>query len=357
MALILSTPTIITVRAPGTSALSVAAASMAPGTWLQFTVSNQNALLGAGNVNGTMLPYCNAMPWNPVAKRIEILAQDHMYGGMRYVQYDELSHQFVLISDHVPGIVDGHGFDHTTVNPNNGDVYHRVYSGFSGRLAFKRKRHGTSTFVDLPSVSATDQVAIGVCWWSGALAGGGSQGSMVVFNSGNASSNANDGHIVAYNPLTNAWFLNKTGMSPFYGSGTTYGSVMEYSAKKNCAVYGGGNSAPTKAWRLNADGSFTPMPDVPSGKALGIQRGTFIDDPVTGNFLLLSYNQLWELDPSGSGRWTQLTGSRTPPSGVGTPNAPALDGLIATSIPEYGVVAFIKQTNQGGGTFFLYKHA
>ena len=32
-------------------------------------------------------------------------------------------------------------------------------------------------------------------------------------------------------------------------------------------------------------------------------------------------------------------------------------GVIASAIPEYGVVAYITQTSQTGGTFFLYKHA
>ena len=92
-----------------------------------------------------------------------------------------------------------------------------------------------------------------------------------------------------------------------------------------------------------------------TGKAVGIQRGNLAVDPVTGNFLLLSAGQLWQLDPSGAGTWTQQSGTRTPPAGVGVPNKP--DGVISTSIPEYGVVAYITQTSTIGGTFFLYKHA
>jgi len=160
-----------------------------------------------------------------------------------------------------------------------------------------------------------------------------------------------DGQILAYNPLTNAWFFNKEGMAPGYGGGPTYHSVIEYSAVKNVAVYGGGNAAPGKLWRLSADASVQAMPSVPSGKSVGIQQGVLVDEPVTGNFLLLSAGELWELNPSGTGSWAQLA---SPPSGVRVPGGTTL-APIAVSIPDYGVVAFITQPGKTGGTFYLYK--
>jgi hypothetical protein len=96
------------------------------------------------------------------------------------------------------------------------------------------------------------------------------------------------------------------------------------------------------------------MPDVPPGKAVGIQNGLLVNDPVSGNFLLLSAGELWELNPSGSGTWTQQTGLRVPPGAVGVPGN--LDAVIASSISDYGVVAFITQPGHTGATFFLYKH-
>jgi hypothetical protein len=360
MATLLSTPTYVTVRSSQGSALSALAASMAPGTWAQLSVSNQNALLGVGSISGTMVHYCNKMPWNPKSRKIEILAEDHNWGHVRYVQYDEATNQFVLVAaDAGFGSATQHGYDHNVVNPYTGDYYYKraQMSTTAGTLGASRKLLGASGFSPLPTAATNyEQIAVGACWWSGSFAGAGSQGCFMVFNSGDSFGNANDGQIVAFDPLTNQWFFNKHGMAPFYSvNGSTYHSVMEYSAKKNCAVYGGGNEQPNKLWRLNADGSYTAMPNVPSGKAVGIQRGNLAVDPVTGNFLLLSSRELWQLDPSGAGTWTQLTGTRTPPAGVGVPNAP--DGVISTSIPEYGVVAYITQTESTGGTFFVYKHA
>ena len=339
------------------TALGNLAGSMAPGTWAQLNVSNQDSILGVGNVSGTMIHFCNTMPWNPFSKVIEIVGMDHNWGMQRHVRYDVATNQFVLVAaDDGLGSQVQHGYDHNTVNPFTGDLYHRFYSGFTGTISSFKKALGGSSFVALPNVSASEQVAIGATWWSGPFVGGGSQGSFMLFNSGNALGNANDGQILAYNPLTNTWFFNKQAMAPNYGSGSTYHSVMEYSSIKNVAVYGGGNVAPSRLWRLNQDGTFIAMPGVPAGKAVGIQNGLLVNEPVSGNFLLLSAGELWELNPSGSGTWTQQTGARTPPGAVGVPGPGAPEAVIAVSISDYNVVAFITQPGHTGATFYLYKH-
>jgi len=367
MSTIVSTPTTVTVTSAssGNTVLSRVAASMAPGTWAQVVVSNQNSLLGVGPTSGTMIHYCNSMPWNPVRQAIEIVAMDHNAGAQRYVRYDAASNSFVLVrADDGNGNSTRHGYNHNSVNPYTGDVYHRLaYFDYEAAGILVRKwalGADSSGFVSLPLATKLFymQNAIGSCWWSGSFAGGGGQGCLLIYNSGDSAigGSANDGGIYAYNPLTNAWFWSSRGMSPFYGTtGYTYHSVIEYSKKKNVAVYGGGNDNPKKVWRLNADRSCTTMPSTPGSTTMGIQQGIICEDPATGNFILLSKGQLWELNPSGSGTWTQQTGSRTPPSGVGIPSAP--DGVTCTSIPDLGVIAYMTQTSNSGGTFFLYKHA
>jgi len=356
MATILSTPTTITVRGVGTSTLSSVASSMAPGSWAQIAVPNQNEMLGVGNVTGSMLPYCNSMPWNPKSKMIEIIGMDHGWPALRHVRYDDATNLFDLAAADA-GIGQAHGYDHNAVNPYTGDLYSRIYGGFTGSIKVSRKAYGAGSFTSLPPASGLEQVSIGACWWSGSFTGVGAQGAFMVFNSGNSVGNADDGQIVAFDPLANAWVFSKTGMAPNYGSGSTYNSVMEYSARKNVAVYGGGNVASTRLWRLDSNGTAAAMPNTPGSTNVGIQNGMLIDEPVTGNFLLLSAGQFWELDPTGSGTWRQLTGSRTPPAGVGIPGPPTIDNMTCASVPDYGVVVFIKQTNQGGGTFYVYKHA
>jgi hypothetical protein len=275
---------------------------------------------------------------------------------MRHVRYDEASNQFVLVADDA-GVGTGHGMDHVSLNPTTGDLYYRLYGGFTGTITVKRKPFGASSFSDTTTVSASEQVSLGTTWWSGTLTGAGAQGALLIFNTGNATNTATDGNLLAYDPLANNWFMNTDSAAPFYGSGSTYNGVMEYSGVKNVAVYGGGNVAPRKLWRLNADGTTSAMPDVPAGKAVGLQSGNLVADPVSGNFLLLSAGELWELNPSGAGTWTQQTGTRAPPADVGIPGpAPTIDDMISSSITDYGVVAYIKQKEQSGSTFYLYKH-
>jgi hypothetical protein len=312
-----------------------------------------------GYVSGSVLGYTNTVPWNPFSKVIEILGGDHGWGHIRYMRYDEATNQFVLVADD-PGLGPYHGQDETTLNPYTGDVYRHVDDN-STAIDVYRKLGSGSTFsaLGLLSNQPYQQVANGTCWWSGPFIGGGSQGALMIFNAGNSNNNANDGQIAAYNPLTNTWFYNQQGRAPNLGSGSTYNTLIEYSRVKNVAVYGGGDAAPSNLWRMSSDGSVLAMPSVPAGKHVGMQggqAGLFVDEPVTGNFLLLSEGELWELNPTGTGTWTQQTGTRVPPSGVGVPSATSPTWVVATSIPEYGVVAYITQKSNTGGTFFLYKH-
>lgn len=362
---LVSTPTKITINAPGTTALGMLAASMAPGTWKKLDAGAQDAMLGVGPTSGSVLHYCNSMPWNPFRKCIEIVAMDHNAGMQRYVRYDEASNSFVLVrADDGNGTATRHGYDHNAVNPHTGDLYHRpALYGYESPTLYARKwgiGADATGFVDTPGTNILfyGQNAIGACYWSGAFAGAGSQGALLLYNSGDSAvgGSAQDGGIYAFDPLTSTWFWTSRGMSPFYGTGgSSYHSIIEYSAVKNVAVYGGGNDNPTKLWRLNSDRSFTAMPDTPSTVTVGIQQGVLCDDPVSGNYLLLSHGQLWELNPSGAGTWTQQTGSRSPPDGVGDPSAP--HGVVCVSIPDHGVIAYITQTGASGGTFYLYKHA
>ena len=145
-------------------------------------------------------------------------------------------------------------------------------------------------------------------------------------------------------------------MAPYYGAlnGQTYSGVCAYSPQRNCMVYGGGNCNPTKLWRLNADRTFTPMPDAPAGCTVGIQQGLLCEDPATGNFLVLSQGRMFELNPTGSGSWKDLGPA---PAYVGIPSAP--DAVTCTPIAELGVVAYLTANPHSapGVTFALFKRA
>lgn len=304
-----------------------------------------------------MIPYCNAMPWNRVSRTIEIIGGDHgSTTGLRHARYVEATNSFELVTA-TTGFV-GHGYDHVEVNPSTGDLYLKQYGGFGPS---HRQKFGQSSWVQLPVISAGGNIIYGTAWWAGPFTGGGglgAQGGFAVFSSGASNGGATDGFIGIYDPQKDSWPFQSQSMSPFYGGGSNYHAVMAYSRTKNVAVYGGGNVAPQKVWKLNSNGAAAALSDAPTAVSVGIHRGILVEDPVSGNFLLLSKGYLYELNPDGAGTWTQQTGTRVPPSTVGVPAESGSNNfLFGTPLPDHGVVAFIRQSNSGNGAFWLYKHA
>lgn len=364
MATLLSIPTTVTVLAPGSSVLSTIVAAMAPGTWAQLSPKNQSAVLGVGPTTGSILPYCNSMPWNRVSRSIEIIAGDHNSPtGLRQVRYVEATNSFELVAT-TTGFV-GHGFDHTEVNPFTGDLYHRRYGSYSNAQSrVYRQRLGSTTWDLVPSIAVRDGIICGTCWWSGPFTGGGglgAQGGFVVYTAAFSSNSASDGEITIFDPLSNSWKFQATGVAPFQPDG--YNESMAYSRSKNVAVYGGTNPSPRKIWKMVSTGATFALTDVPSSAAgVGIHKGVLVDDPVSGNFLLLTRvagsPALYELNPDGNGTWTLQTGTRVPPSNVGSPGEAGPNNFVmGVPLPDHGVVAFIRQSGSGNGAFWLYKHA
>jgi hypothetical protein len=348
----------------GVSKIGDIAAAMAPGTWAQVTSTGQDSVLGGQTgVSGSAVNFCTYFPWNPIARRIEIMGQDHTTPGalpQLYARFNDTTGTFAVaaLDDGLHGGTPEHGYGHTQVNPYTGDIFHYpAFNHTNSVIPMWTCTLGNTTLVHQTDVSSGDsQVALGSCWWSGPFTGRtlGAQGAYMLFNSGASNPISQNGEIAIYDPTVPGWLSTLTSVTPS-GYASCYNSVMAYSPKKNVALYGGGNGNTTLAYRLNSDGTHTAMPSVPAS-GMGLESGIICSDPVTGNFLLLSAGQLWELNPTGSGTWTQQTGSRAPPAGVNNPTQ-AGGSVSWCSIPDYGVVAAISQLTGTGGTMYLYKHA
>ena len=350
------------IPAPQPSALEALANSLGAGEWGEMSPANQDAVLGVGPTSGSTIGYCSTMPWNAITHVIEIVGMDHNAGALRHMRYDEAENSFVLVDGDALGTGTEHGYDHNAVNPYTGDLYFRRVAIGTGEITAYRKVLDGSEFEEIPTTAPVgfDQIAIGACWWSGAFnasGGHGSQGSFMVFNSGDSDGSATDGVIVAYDPVASppGWFYNEDSRAPSYGGGSTYHSIMEYSTIKNVAVYGGGNQASNRLWKMDENGNVTALTNLPTGKTVGVNTndGILVPDPVTGNFILNSADELWELDPDGSGTWTEIVGSE-PPTNM-SPFEPNF--IVAVEIPDYGVIAYIRQQGSSGGSeMWLYKH-
>jgi hypothetical protein len=314
--------------------------AMQPGTWAAVPQTNINSVLAQGPTTGHQLPFAMSASWDPTLLKLHFVGTDHGTNVTSYMGYDAQANSWTFFGD--TPMTPSHGYDHTSIDPRTGTLYTREYGSND---IFKRPVGGSWTLASSWPVGAYIQVAIGTDWWSGPLTGGSANGNLVAYNCGAA-----NGELFLWNASTNSWFATITG----FGGQNTYHCFLEYSPGHNVAIFGGGNANGRKVWRLNADRSVTAMPDAPMD--LGIQRANVTVDPVSGNFLVMGYGQLWEYDPRGTGRWTQQTGSRTPPSAVGNPGSPNLDGIISTPISNYGVVNYVTCRIEGC-VMYLYKHA
>ena len=306
--------------------LGLLARKMEAGTWAELVAEDIDAVVGVGYPGNAenAIPYANSVPWCPIRKRIVIVGTDHG-DKPRHIEYDDATNQFVLIER----TLGSHNYQHVAVDPHAGDIYQRL----AGNLYRYTGREWATVAVIPLRLSQVASVAL--AWWSGPYPGAGGHGVLTVY-SGNA------GTISAFDPTTNAWISNLDNMLP--GQRGEYHVVSAYSSRHNCLVYGGGNLFQGKSpvdrqiWRMNADLSRTRMPDPPHH--VGIFSGmNLVSDSASGNVIAFGFGEAWELNPSGDGKWSQMTGSRAPPAGLTSPEGGL--SVVSCDVTTYGVVVYI----------------
>jgi len=330
------------------STLSDAAAQLQPGNWVRLSAatSQQTAMQQSG---AWLTSQSNDVGYDPSRRIAHYVGKRQNSFSHRHIYYREATHDWV-VGTTVSGVTSGHGYDHQAVDPVTGYVYFRPYGANPSRAIYRASPSNLSSWSRIPDwpLDGYVQVALAMTWWSGSFSGV-TQGALVVYNSG-----ASGGEILIYDPASNGW---ETSISGFGGS-STYHSVMVYSPIHNVAVLGGGNGNSRQVWRLNPDRSVTQLKNAPRGYGVEVSgggAGYIVNDPVTGNFLLVSKDgTMWELDPTGSGTWTQLAGNAAPPSEVYS----AGRGNITWAVPTLGVVVFAGVGTSGTNPqMWLYKHA
>jgi len=320
---------------------------MPVGSWAELPSEGINSVVARPGSSGSMIPYCNSMPWDPVSKKIHVVGSDHHnYDNLPayYNTYDDATNKWVIVTRTTLG---SHGFQHLAVNPSTGDLY-LLSVPTSGIYKWS---NGSFDLIATVPENMSQLVAMAVCWWSGSFAGGSPQGVLTVC-CGNA------GTIHTWNPLTRAW---RTLPEMLPGQRGEYHNVSAYSVKKNCMVYGGGNNYQgllrKSIYRLNADQSKARMPDPPFN--VGINHGmNLVSDHVSGNFLAFGFGQLWELNAEGNGAWTQMTGSRAPPAAILDPTVGG-NALVSVDCSSYGVVLYVdaRYNRSPNCRMWVYKHA
>ena len=365
MTTLLSTPTSMLIQSPATLPLGMLAASMAAGTWAELTTTGiNNALLSgtnAGGVGGNNIPYTNQMVWNPITREIKLTCSDHGAAYMPELTYSEGGNTWSVAAAGGAWPFGTHAYGHMQCRPDTGDLYSRYNGGGVQAEPAYRKLAGGAWSTFTASQQTYTQIGVGSAWWPGsstgrtALSGMGAAGCYIIFE-------ISLGSAMAFDPIANTW----TALSVPQTMPTTdpYHTVAAYSAQYNCVVYGGGNGN-RRLWRLNPDRSVTELASCPV--SIGVQGANLQVDPVTGKFLIWggggNARKFYQLDPSGTGTYTLLSGSRQPPAagqhGVSDPSGGngGPDALVSCSLPAHGVIAYMSASGASYANMFLYKHA
>jgi len=304
------------------------AAALEAGTWSELIAEDIDAVIGVEMSvhTGVAIPLANSVPWCPIRKRIVLVGQDRGDDPARHIEYDDATNRYLLIDRGLGS----HNYQHVAVDPYSSDIYQRW-----GEDLYRYTGTTWAQASVIPSNIA--QIAsVALAWWSGPYPGAGGHGVLTVYN-------GNEGTISAFDPTTGTWLPNLIDVLP--GQKDHYHVVSAYSGRHNCLVYGGGNPVQGESpvdrqiWRLNADLSKTRMPDAPHH--VGIFSGmNLVSDSASGNIIAFGFGEGWELNPSGAGTWTQLTGPRAPPQGLLSPNV-SPNSVISCDVSTYGVVVYV----------------
>lgn len=340
---------IVRIVAPGSSALATLANSMAVGTWAELTTTGLAGVLLVGGSTNNMIPFQNNGVWDPVRGLVHVVGQDHGWpAGLRQITYTESTNSWALVNG--PG-VGAHGYDSLEIDTTTGDLYMQSYV-LGTNSAIYRKPQGGSWNLTYGIMNVYRNVAMGSVFWTGTLAGFSDPKGVWIVCEGDF------GRIYAkgVSALGSAGNFTQLGGSLLNWTVGNYHQLGAYSRIKNVAVLGGGNGNGKKLFRVNADASVTALSQsIPVN--IGIQQGSFFEDPgTTGNFLSMTQSQLWELNPDGSGTWTQQTGSRVPPAAVNTFDN-TNQSCCVIPISTYGVTMVLSADGGSSANAYLYKHS
>lgn len=326
------------------STLSDAAAQLQPGQWKVLnragdgTGFDYNLIVSCqpSGCSDTILNYADKGQWNPNTREIEFLGKGHM-AEHKHISYSEASNRWVTrtrpgwacgVAANCYGII--HGYEHSAMNPANGDMYARIAS--SGTV-YKWTR-ATQTWSQLPSGPVLE-VAIAIEYFP-------EMGGLLYVGTRNGA-----GEVHLYRESTGTWTQLASGlaMGPYH-------NVASYNPVHKIVVFGGGNGS-TQLYKIDASGKVAAIANAPVG--VGILQSVFTVDPASGRQLLFgSGGGFYEYDVSAN-RWTALSTAGVPLFRTDDPNRIWM--RVAVPLSTYGVVAFLVEGGNADTRVLLYRHA
>jgi hypothetical protein len=324
------------------SALGDAAAQLQPGQWKVLNRAGDGSgfdydLITScqpSGCNDLLLNYADKGLWNPLTREIHFLGKGHL-AELKHLNYGEATNKWLREakpswdcgrSDNCYSL--GHGYEHTSLNPANGDIYARLLTS----EVFKWNRL-TKVWTALPG-APTLEVAIAIEYFP-------ELGGLVMVGTRN-----NTGEVHLYRESTKTWSQLAGGLSM-----GPYHNVASYNPVHKVVIFGGGNGS-SQLYRLDASGAVTPIANAPVG--VGIMQSIFTVDPASGRQLLFSSGGgFYEYDVA-TNRWSTLSSSGVPLF-ASTENRIWM--RVAVPISTHGVVAFLAEGGTSDTRVLLYRHA
>lgn len=310
--------------------LSDTAAAMQPGEWIELQTGGIDAALLDSVQGGVqhILPYADKLHWDPQDQRAYFMNSDDPGDGRRFVAYDEASNQWEVLPDPWGG-------------PGVAHQYGLVDIDVIGRRIYSIMPNSTSgSYFDLATERWSNiSVPGGAYSCCGALANFPERGSLVFAH----------GSTVRERTHSNGqWSSASTNIN------TSYHAVAHYSSSHNLVVFGGGNDSSRTFYKMTQNGQVSSLGSPPIN--LESPRVEFVENPVTGDFMVFGIGQRYYLYDPADDRWTAQPASSVPSKiWAGTEFGANLLATVATSIPQYGVSLFVSCAVGGSCSAHLYK--
>ncbi len=341
--------------------IAILAASMQPGTWAQLNTNNfQSGTIFDPPGGGSVLEYEDKGVWDPINNTVLVLGMSHPNGAaptpcneILFLKYTDSDSTWSNLPTPCPNLdtatTVSHNYEHISVNPVTGDVFHREYN--SGNMMYFAQ--ASQAWTAMPAFNTSGQNA-GNYEVAGALEYFPDRNSLIMVDG--------DWGVWEYalSQLPNGTWtqIANTTSEPIAGLPTltgmaNYDELAHYSPLCKCLVISGGN---TTLWEMSATGTFTQKQNAPV--SLGITSappatGSIMTvDPVSG--LILAWNNdgtAYRYDPVHD-TWTKtgITPPNFPNSNSGATN------IVLIPISTYGVVMEIYAPSDGAaGSIYLYK--
>jgi hypothetical protein len=331
--------------------LSDLAASMTSGQWEQMspTPSGLDLFTGQSGSGGMIVAYADKMVRDAAAAALYFIGCDHGV-ETRFLQYDEATNAWSAVVASVPfgigngGDITNHSWEHHAFDSARTKHWFRPY----GSRLIRRWASGTTwDTIDYSGVLFSPSAAIGVCYYP-------ERDEILIYQV----ENGTKGALIGIDPDNTASITTYVDASSSTLDPTPTSHVfLQHSQPRGLCYLGGGNSG-RRCYTFNSAGTVTRLDDFPAAitNTVGPAGDTAVSNPsalplvnpANGNLVVIQTDDnWWECDPTaGSGsQWSEKSGTADILS-ANVADADSAYGVCAVPIPEYGVVAFVKNYNR-----------